>query len=120
VDGDWEGFYLAPYDTHKHKMDCVFHFKNQKINGYGSDDVGHFTWSGTYDEDQYKVQLIKSYVGHEVIYQGHADENGIWGKWHIGPWSAGFHLWPKLSGNEVEDIDAEVNEKEERFKLLQS
>ncbi len=93
--GEWEGFYT--YDLinmGKHKMSCVFEFKNCVVKGSGVDDVDAYVWNGNYDKEIYKVNLVKKYPSHVVNYNGYADENGLWGKWSIGNMTGGFHLWP--------------------------
>jgi hypothetical protein len=118
VDGEWEGFYIH-YDL-KSRMDCYFKFDNGKISGHGNDTIDKFTWSGNYDND-YKVSMIKTYPSHTVDYNGHADENGIWGKWNIGPFaSGGFHLWPKKKEEEKEKLilKKSVINKKKKHKMV--
>lgn len=95
INGEWEGFYNYPFGTTKHKMETFLNYKDGKISGHGSDDIGQFTWSGKYDEEMYKVNMVKSYGSHDVNYSGNIDENGLWGIWAIGEFKGGFHLWPK-------------------------
>ena len=105
--GEWEGFYTYTYgpQAHRDPMYCVLEFKNGGINGNGSDAVGAFIWSGTYDIAQQTCALVKQYIGqHQVMYHGHADETGIWGNWDIPPFSkGGFHIWPKKRSEEREN-----------------
>lgn len=108
--GDWEGFYLYNNDGQEHKMAFFLNFKNKKVSGGGSDDVGGFSWKGTYDTEAMTCNMIKSYATHQINYKGRVDENGIWGKWYgvleeeidaaimeiLSPlMSGGFHIWPK-------------------------
>lgn len=104
--GEWEGFYQYSPKSGKHRMECHLHFCEQVVTGYGSDDVGAFGWKGTYDTEAGTCHLTKQYIGsHAVHYEGHADENGIWGTWHIGSsFSGGFHLWPKRQVEESESV----------------
>lgn len=97
--GEWEGFYLYPYGSARHKMHCFLTFSNGIVTGGGHDDIGAYSWRGTYDPVARKCDMVKQYFGaHQVFYTGDADENGIWGKWRIQPsFSGGFHLWPKKS-----------------------
>lgn len=101
--GDWEGFYLYPYSSKsdRHMMYFTLNFQDQQVTGSGSDDVGSFTWSGSYDKENMECVLIKHYATHIVNYQGKVDENGIWGKWNISYFSGGFHLWPKKREEEA-------------------
>ncbi|WNJ18306.1 hypothetical protein [Pontibacter sp. G13] len=81
-------------------MECTLEFKDEVVSGYGSDEVGGFSWSGRYDIDSGTCFLIKQYIGaHAVDYHGTADENGIWGKWTMRYGSDGFHIWPSQSEN---------------------
>lgn len=40
------------------------------INGSGSDEVGQFMFSGTFNNDATKVRFEKKYQTHSVFYQG--------------------------------------------------
>lgn len=90
-------------------MTMTLDFSGGRITGSGSDPVGNYTWTGTYDTKAETCSLKKTYPGsHSVEYSGYADENGIWGKWTIRKWSAGeFHIWPKKKG--VSCYNEEVN-----------
>lgn len=106
--GEWEGFYLYSFSKQQHKMSFSLNFQNNKITGAGSDDVGAYSWQGTYDKEAMTCQLIKSYTQHQIFYNGHADENGIWGQWSWNPLmkGGGFHIWPKnnADANEAEAV----------------
>jgi hypothetical protein len=109
--GDWEGFYNDPRGRRpQDKMAMSLDFASGKVTGSGSDPVGAYIWSGTYDPKAETCQLTKQYVGaHSVEYSGYADENGIWGKWGIRSGRTGeFHIWPKKLGA----TDGEKEEKE--------
>lgn len=96
--GEWEGFYNDPRGrVPKGEMSMTLDFAGGHITGGGSDPVGAYTWTGTYDTKGETCSLQKTYPGsHSVEYSGYADENGIWGKWTIRKWLAGeFHIWPK-------------------------
>jgi hypothetical protein len=113
--GEWEGFYNDPLGSHpKGEMAMTPDFSNGHISGSGSDPVGAYHWTGTYDTKAETCQLTKTYVGaHSVEYSGYADENGIWGKWAIKRWRSGeFHIWPKKMGS------AEGNEENKRNALV--
>ena len=110
--GYWSGFYVYRNDPKRHEMQIMLDFKNGVITGDGQDDVGAFTFKGTYDLNSMTCQFIKFYSRHSINYQGQIDENGIWGKWfnvvnkppqmneevfkaivnEMG--SGGFHIWP--------------------------
>lgn len=112
--GIWEGFYLytSGSDADRHAMNFRLDFRDGKITGSGSDDVGAFSWQGTYDTASLAVSLIKSYPTHSVFYQGMADTNGIYGTWHMVFMRGGFHIWPKENGEEAIEEEVTVEEKE--------
>ena len=115
--GAWEGFYtyaMGP-DADKHQMRCMLTFKNGTVAGGGSDDVGSFTYKGSYDTEQLICTMTKQYQTHTVSYQGQVDENGIWGTWKMRGGNGGFHIWPKASakGGEAQLVEAEAKEKEQ-------
>ncbi len=113
--GEWEGFYLYPPSNRKHSMPSILKFKNNKITGGGSDDVGTFKWTGTYDKEELKCNIVKQYATHVVYYQGNVDENGIWGHWSIPPFAkGGFHIWPK--SNSSNHAKKEVKKKTKAMK----
>lgn len=96
--GDWEGFYT--YDqgpgAERFMMYFSLHFAKNEVSGGGSDNIGPFVWKGIYDTQGLWCKMTKYYATHTVFYDGHVDENGIWGNWEIPPrLSGGFHLWPK-------------------------
>jgi hypothetical protein len=56
-----------------------------------------------------------------VYYDGHVDENGIWGTWYIPPFmSGGFHIWPKKreADESVEESVAEAVESTESIRIV--
>jgi hypothetical protein len=111
--GDWEGFYSYKDNRRpKGEMAMTLDFANGVISGAGSDPVGAYAWTGTYDTKAETCQLTKTYVGaHSVVYTGYADENGIWGKWKLA-WTTGdFHIWPKKNGTQGEEgeVKAAIN-----------
>ena len=111
-DGPWEGFYEEFSTEGNFPMSCTFSFSDGAITGSGSDEVGTFTFSGSYSRD-YQVSMMKRYHTHIIQYEGHADENGIWGKWSFPRArfvTAGFHLWPKKGESESIEEREEVEE----------
>lgn len=103
--GTWEGFYTynMGQDASQHSMAFYLNFQNELIIGSGSDDIGGFSWQGTYDISKMTCIMTKAYTTHQVYYQGHIDENGIWGIWKLYGLKGGFHIWPKKkAGNEEE------------------
>jgi len=108
--GDWDGFYtyVKGPQAKRHPMPCSLNFLAGKITGNGNDEVGTFSWRGTYDTKRLQVDMVKVYLTHEVRYRGFADENGIWGSWALGTSGGGFHLWPKnldAAEEEVEELE---------------
>jgi hypothetical protein len=97
-------------------------FSNGSVTGSGSDPVGTYSWTGTYDTKAGTCSLIKTYPGsHSVEYSGDADENGIWGKWMIKRYSAGeFHIWPKKKGQEQDEEETKEAVKEATGKMIYS
>lgn len=120
--GDWEGFYKYPYTgLRQGKMECFLNFKAGVVTGGGSDPVGAFTWKGAYDTKALTCQMTKYYASHTVSYNGHVDENGIWGTWQISSYTkGGFHIWPKKGGNEEEEVEAQEERVEEEMETLQT
>src|SRR5206468_8763728 len=48
--GPWSGFYNYCSSLGKHRMDLVLTFADSTILGDGSDDIGRFVVSGSFDE----------------------------------------------------------------------
>ena len=113
--GEWEGFYNDPRGGSRSKgeMTMTLDFSGGRITGSGSDPVGAYTWTGTYNTKAETCSLKKMYVGaHTVEYSGYADENGIWGKWNIRKVFTGeFHIWPKKQGvgGDEQEVKEAVN-----------
>ncbi len=120
--GDWEGFYKYPYDIlPPGQMEFFLNFKAGVVTGGGSDEVGAFSWKGTYDTKALTCQLTKYYASHSVYYHGHVDENGIWGNWQINTFNkGGFHVWPKKGGTEEEEVEALEESEEVEKEALQT
>ncbi len=79
--GSWDGFYVYKKNNNKHKMVFLLKFKDGKISGSGNDDVGGFSFVGSYNLESMNCYLTKQYTTHSILYKGYIDENGIWGKW---------------------------------------
>jgi hypothetical protein len=110
--GIWDGFYLyqSGPDSTRHEMYFYLDFSDGVVTGSGSDDVGGFTWNGSYNTETFVVKMTKYYQLHTVHYDGRADESGIYGRWEIkGDLSGGFHIWPR-KGKEEEEAVEEVIE----------
>lgn len=115
--GEWAGFYTYEYgpDATQFPMSCFLSFSNGQVNGAGADTVGTFTWRGQYDKEAMRCHMAKDYATHAVFYDGHVDENGIWGTWIIGAqWKGGFHIWPLKEGTAEEDWSVKSESKERK------
>lgn len=136
--GDWEGFYCYHHNPEQHKMVIELNFSNSLVSGSGVDDVSLFTWTGNYDVEEYKIQMVKHYATHNVIYKGDIDENGIWGVWEIAYDSSkfspillatikeafkndltgGFHIWPRKIKVESNSISTEELNESDKLKEI--
>ena len=116
--GDWEGVYLYENGpgAERHPMSFELNFREGKITGSGGDDVGPFSWEGSYDVLSMAVKMLKSYPAHQVLYTGMADSSGIYGTWQLSFARGGFHIWPKT--NEREEQAVAVGEKEKEVSVV--
>lgn len=109
--GEWEGLYKYPALIQgmfeEGKMSFIMDFCDGGIIGFGSDQIGGYTWRGSYDIKRLTCNMTKSYTTHDIVYEGNIDENGIWGFWLTGHdrFKGTFHVWPK--GREVEEVAEE-------------
>jgi len=122
--GEWEGFYTYEEGpaAQRSMMYFTLYFENKVVTGGGSDNVGSFVWKGTYDTQALWCKMTKHYVTHTVDYDGHVDENGIWGKWTISLRSfvystGGFHIWPKKTEEVAESAEVERIELDVKVKV---
>jgi hypothetical protein len=141
--GIWEGTYKYPseHDGSRHEMHFTLDFKDGSVTGTGSDDVGGFSWRGTYNTESFAVVMTKSYATHNVYYKGMADTIGIYGRWDLlnaqqtdrlksafgdsfGSFTAdahgGFHLWPRKGGEEAQEKEVAVKKKVSSLKPVLS
>lgn len=94
--GEWTGFYLESHHTRKGWMHLYLSFEGGQIKGEGTDYVGPWTASGSYDTQTGHCSWLKQYLGkHQVSYKGIAGAHGIQGQWTISYLSGEFHIWPK-------------------------
>ncbi len=92
--GTWRGYWEQTFWGRQPMHDLVLHFGGGRVEGRGTDIIGRFTFSGTYDTHG-NVTLVKQYLGrHSVLYRGTYDGEGtIFGHWSIGEaWSGPFAL----------------------------
>ncbi len=122
--GRWIGFFTDKRLAGKHQMELLLTFRNGEITGEGRDRVGPFLIHGHYSVEDGKPHWHKRYVGgHDVFYQGYAEDKGIWGNWQLSPKeiyghvTGGFHIWPEGIGDptgstlsEEADMPAPVEE----------
>ena len=95
--GVWAGFYLEPHHLRRGWMHLYINFGDLQIEGEGTDYVGPWSLSGTYDLPGETCDWTKQYIGkHQVHYQGKITKDGILGTWNIQTWHQGrFHIWPQ-------------------------
>jgi hypothetical protein len=100
--GAWTGFYLQRWRPGRHTMTIDLNFRDRRLEADGVDDIGPFTFSGSYDLQNGKCNWTKQYLGkHQVSYAGINEGQGIWGVWQISAlWGlisdrGVFHIWPE-------------------------
>lgn len=113
--GPWTGFYTYSVAPGRHRMDLVLQFHEGRVTGQGSDDIGPFLISGSYDVKELEVTWWKTYPGsHRVWYRGFREGRGIWGTWEIPPsGKGGFRIWPKGIGEEEALLEEEMTPVED-------
>lgn len=107
--GPWVGYYTYSASPGRHRMDLALQFHEGRMSGSGTDDIGPFLVSGSYDAKELEVTWWKTYPGsHRVWYRGFREGKGIWGTWEIPPaGKGGFQIWPKALGEEVVLVEEE-------------
>jgi hypothetical protein len=113
--GEWTGFYLQYWIAGRHQTDLNLTWANGTVTGDGTDRVGPFTITGTYDTATGQCEWTKQYRGrHSVAYRGVNDGRGIWGVWEIRQLAGlyvdrgGFHMWP--AGTNVSEASNRTEE----------
>ena len=113
--GPWTGFFIQPWIPGRHTMTLNLSFRDGGLAAEGSDRVGPFTFSGSYDREDGKCHWTKQYLGkHQVSYAGVNEGRGIWGVWEIRVLGGlyqdrgVFHLWPEGT---TPDADADLTER---------
>jgi hypothetical protein len=113
--GPWTGFFLQWIRPGRSIMNLEMTFHDGQLEATGTDGVGAFTFTGSYDAADGSCRWTKKYLGrHSVSYEGKTDGRGIWGVWQIRLFAGlyldkgVFHLWPK--GQEPTD-ETERTEK---------
>jgi hypothetical protein len=100
--GPWTGFFMQHLLPGRNTMSLNLTFRDGQLDAKGEDDVGSFTFRGTYDLQDGTCRWIKKYRGrHQVSYSGVNEGQGIWGAWEIRYlWGlihdkGVFHIWPE-------------------------
>jgi hypothetical protein len=113
--GRWVGFFLDQRIRGKHQMELLLTFRAGEMTGEGRDMVGEFIIRGRYDVAEGKCHWHKRYLGgHDVFYQGYAEDKGIWGNWELFPKElyglvkGGFYIWPEGLGDPTQSSLAEA------------
>ena len=80
-------------------------FEGGRVGGTGSDRVGSFIVTGSYD-DAGAVTFLKQYVGgHAVDYRGLPSGRGIAGSWTIARYGTDlFRIWPRDGEGEDDEL----------------
>lgn len=127
--GRWKGFWLQRGMRGRQHMRLHLDFIGGRVTGGGSDIVGDFEITGTYDLKTGKCAFHKTYLGaHDVLYEGQNQNDGkwIWGLWQIRDFDrGGFHIWPfgeaDPTGEHLdEQADLPVQQHERRRLLVPS
>jgi hypothetical protein len=99
--GPWTGFFMQRVLPGRSTMTLDLTFHDGQLEAKGSDIVGPFTFTGTYDREDGKCRWTKKYLRkHRVAYTGVNEGQGIWGVWEINLlWGllrdrGVFHIWP--------------------------
>jgi hypothetical protein len=105
--GVWIGFWEQSHCGRQPMKEFELHFQpDGTVRGSGFDLVGRFVFTGEWDPQTGRVEMVKQYLGkHRVHYTGSPDgEGSILGTWTISGSDAGpFGLSPHLrepSGDE--------------------
>jgi hypothetical protein len=100
--GAWTGFFMQRMLPGRRTMTLNMTFRDGRLEACGSDIVGPFSFSGSYDPQDSTCRWTKQYFGkHQVTYSGVNEGEGIWGVWEIralGGWYRDrgvFHIWPQ-------------------------
>ena len=120
--GEWKGFWLQQGFPGRQWMRLAMQFTGGLITGEGSDCVGQFVLRGTYDLEDGRCAITKTYLGqHAVHYNGSNEGDGkwLWGVWKLQTETGGFHLWPKGEPDPTgSDLAAEIElPSEQRVRL---
>ena len=97
--GRWTGFWLQRAYAGRQWMSLYLAFFQGIVRGGGSDRIGDFDLTGSYDLATGNCTVLKAYHGaHGVSYAGRNEGDGqwIWGVWTIRAFDrGGFHIWPE-------------------------
>ena len=91
--GPWTGF--DQLEGHKVTLELELTFDDGVVRGGGWDSLGEFRIKGSYQPADAEVRFTRIYDrGRKVTCRGFREQKGIWGTWHVGRESGGFHIWP--------------------------
>lgn len=111
--GEWKGFWLQRGLAGRQWMTLAIEFRAGHLTGEGRDQVGEFFLRGTYELEDGRCTLTKTYPGsHDVLYTGANEGDGkwLWGVWKVLTETGGFHLWPK---GEADPTGSELSAEKE-------
>ncbi len=101
--GEWSGFYLESHRSQRGWMHLYLTFADGVVRGEGTDYVGPWIASGSYDTESGGCQWTKQYLGkHTVTYRGRLEDSGIRGRWKIAHSTGDFHIWPSRLREQTE------------------
>lgn len=89
----WTGFYKQ-FGMEYGMSTCFVFTPTGKIHGKGVDDIGHYTWFGTFHEQDggKEVALIKQYFqAHSILYNGQLKESTNGKLAMKGTWTTSHH-----------------------------
>jgi hypothetical protein len=109
--GAWTGFFWQRMLPGRNPMKIQLDFRDGELKARGTDVVGPFTFSGSYDRTDGECRWTKQYLGkHQVAYKGVSKGQGIWGAWEISLLRGlyrdrgVFHIWPE-GATPANDVD---------------
>jgi hypothetical protein len=111
--GEWIGFWLQRGWPGKQWMTLAIQFTAGTVTAEGRDPLGEFLFRGSYNLQDGRCTLIKTYpASHQVAYSGANEGDGkwLWGLWKTPGDTGGFHLWPK---GEADPTDSNLKAKKQ-------
>lgn len=97
LSGPWTGFWVQ--GVRRGHMRLKITFSRVYLEGGGTDNIGRFSVSGSFNPESGSVTFLKRYSSHQVHYDGAWDGSMISGGWKIYDGfflSLGdFEIWPE-------------------------